>query len=60
MKIVFDKSGNDFLEFRKTETGNIIISISAQDSKNPLSATVNSVEITLDKLKEILEDLKLS
>lgn len=55
MKISFDDKSS--IEFRKSDSGNIVIIISAKDSSNPLKKITNAVEITTDEFKKLSSDI---
>lgn len=60
MKIEFDKNGYNSLEIRKETSGQIVIIISAKDTKNTLNTIINSVFITEDQLVDLVKSLDLS
>jgi translation initiation factor 1 (eIF-1/SUI1) len=59
MRITFNTS-KDYLEINKDSSDKIAIIISAQDTKNKLNTIINSVLITEEQLKELIESLDLS
>lgn len=57
MKITFDESGYNFVEFSLTKGGSVVIILSSKESSNPRKTIVNSVELTPEQFEEILSDL---
>lgn len=58
MRITFGSA--DYLEFVRTNSGKILVVISAKDLQNNLRTVVNSAEVTEEQLSELLKDLSLS
>ena len=59
MRITFG-STDDYLEFVRTNSGKILVVISAKDFQNKLRTVVNSAEVTEQQLTELLKELSLS
>lgn len=59
MKITFDESGSNFVEFSLTKSGAVAIILSSRESSNPRKTIVNSVELTQEQFEEVLKDLNL-
>lgn len=59
MRITFG-SADDYLEFVRTNSGKILVVISAKDFQNNLRTVVNSAEVTDQQLTELLKELSLS
>lgn len=55
MKIQFNDSS--YIECNKSETGAILIVVSAKDYDNPLKKIVNSVELTIEEFKKLISDV---
>jgi hypothetical protein len=59
MKIDFDDSS--FVEIvLSTTPGKVLIILGAKDSINPLKTVINSAEITIKNLAELVSDLKIN
>lgn len=57
MKIQFeDKS---YIECRKSDSGKILVIISAKDHANSLKKTTNTVEITIEQFKQLVSDVQV-
>lgn len=57
MKINFDD--DSYVELKLSSPGKVMISLGAKDGTNPLNTIVNSAEITLKQLAELINDLKI-
>lgn len=59
MKIDFDDSS--FIEIvLSTTPGKVLIILGAKDAINPLKTVINSAEITIKNLAELVSDLKIN
>ena len=59
MKIKFDDSS--FVELALSTTpGKVAIILGARDAVNPLKTVINSAEITIKQLAELIADLKIN
>lgn len=58
MKINFDDSS--YVELILSSPGKVSIILGAKDGNNPLNTVVNSAEITLKELAELISDLNIS
>jgi len=56
MKILFDENGYNFVEIIKSDDG-VKITLSAQDSENPLKTTINSVQVTDEQFVKLMTEL---
>jgi hypothetical protein len=57
MKIIFDDQSYCQCEL-SGNPGKVIITIGAKSADDPLKKIVNSVEISLEQLKELISDIK--
>lgn len=57
MKINFDDSS--YIELILSAPGKVAIILGAKDGNNPLNTVVNSAEITLKQLAELVADLNI-
>lgn len=57
MKIAFDARGDSYIEFKATEHGKIGIILSAKDGQNHLNTIINSAEITVEQMAQLVEPL---
>lgn len=57
MKIDFED--NSFVEIQLSGPGKVVLILGAKDSQNSLNIIVNSAEITLKQLAEMINDLKI-
>ena len=57
MKINFDDYS--FIELTLSSPGKVSITLGAKDSKNSLNTIINSAEITLKELAELINDLNI-
>lgn len=55
MRINFDD--DSFVELKLSSPGKVIIGLGAKDANNSLNIVVNSAEITLIQLAELINDL---
>jgi len=60
MKIKFDERGYNFLEIERSKDYNkVFITLSSRDDSNKNKTIVNSVEITINQLLELITSLEL-
>ena len=57
MKINFGDSS--YIELMLSSPGKVSIILGAKDGKNPLNTVINSAEITLKELAELVADLNI-
>ena len=57
MKITFDESGFNFVEFSKKEDGVVCIVLSSRDHINPNKTIVNSVELTPEDFMKLVQGI---
>lgn len=57
MKIEFDDSS--YVELTLSAPGKVLITLGAKDGINPLNIVINSAEITLKQLAELVADLNI-
>jgi hypothetical protein len=54
-KLLFDDSS--YIECKKSDSGQIIIIISAKDHNNSLKKITNAVEISIEDFKKLISDV---
>lgn len=59
MKIKFENS-NSFIEFKNGSPGKIVISLAAEDKDNSLKLQINTSEITIQELSNLVHSLGVS
>jgi len=59
MKINFDDKGYNFLEIKRSSGNTIFITLSSRDASDKNKTIVNSVEITINQLLELITSLEL-
>ena len=57
MKIEFED--NSFIELQLSGPGKVMVVLGAKDANNSLNIIVNSAEITLQQLAQLINDLKI-
>jgi transcription antitermination factor NusA-like protein len=61
MRINFDKKGNNYIEVKESiDKNHIVIILSSEDQNNFLKTIINSVEITKEQFRSMIQDLNLS